>query len=60
MKCKKIKPILTTIQLASLIKNVYPEKKVKINPATKSFQAFRIFINNELEEFKESLEISKE
>ena len=56
---QKIKPILTTIQLASLIKNVYPEKKVKINPATKSFQAFRIFINNELEEFKESLEISK-
>ena len=29
---QKIKPILTTIQLASLIKNVYPEKKVKINP----------------------------
>ena len=56
---QKIKPILTTIQLASIIKNVYPEKKVKINPATKSFQAFRIFINNELEEFKESLEISK-
>ena len=56
---QKIKPILTTIQLASIIKNVYPEKKLKINPATKSFQAFRIFINNELEEFKESLEISK-
>ena len=56
---QKIEPILTTIQLASLIKDVYPEKKIKINPATKSFQAFRIFINNELEEFKESLEISK-
>ena len=43
----------------SLIKDVYPEKKLKINPATKSFQAFRIFINNELNEFKESLEIAK-
>ena len=38
---------------------MYTQKKVKINPATKSFQAFRIFINNELEEFKESLEICK-
>ena len=27
---QKIKPILTTIQLASLIKNVYPEKKLKL------------------------------
>ena len=56
---QKIKPILTTIQLASLIKNVR-EKKVKINPATKSFQAFRIFINNELEELQNRLKYQKE
>ena len=59
IEMQKSSPIRTTIQLASLIKDVYPEKKLKINPATKSFQAFRIFINNELNEFKESLEIAK-
>ena len=59
IEMQKSSPIRTTIQLASLIKDVYPEKKLKTNPATKSFQAFRIFINNELNEFKESLEIAK-
>ena len=59
IEIQKSSPIRTTLQLASLIKDVYPEKKLKINPATKSFQAFRIFINNELHEFKESLEIAK-
>ena len=59
IETQKSSPIRTTLQLASLIKDVYPEKKLKINPATKSFQAFRIFINNELNEFKESLEIAK-
>ena len=48
-------PILRTIQLADLIKNIYPEKQKKNHPATKSFQAFRIFINNELDELEESL-----
>ena len=59
IEIQKSTPIRTTLQLASLIKDVYPEKKLRINPATKSFQAFRIFINNELNEFKESLEIAK-
>ena len=47
--------ILRTSQLGELIKKIYPEKNTKIHPATKSFQAFRIFINNELREFEESL-----
>jgi len=49
------KQILTTTVLSDLIQEVYPEKNKKIHPATKSFQAFRIFINNELGEFKDSL-----
>ena len=49
------RPILTTTQLGDLIKKIYPEKNTKIHPATKAFQAFRIFINNELHEFEESL-----
>ena len=56
---RKKKPILRTCQLAEIISQKYPEKKKKIHPATKSFQAFRIFINDELEEFKLSLNAAK-
>ena len=56
---RKRKPILRTCQLAEIISQKYPEKKKKIHPATKSFQAFRIFINDELEEFKLSLNTAK-
>ena len=49
----------TTSKLAKIIEEIYPDKKTKIHPATKSFQAFRIFINNELDEFKKSLQSAK-
>ena len=52
---RKIEFIKTTLQLSQIIQDIYPEKKIKIHPATKSFQAFRIFINNELNELEESL-----
>ena len=52
---RKDKPILRTSQLGELIKKIYPEKNTKNHPATKSFQAFRIHINNELKEFEKSL-----
>lgn len=48
--------IISTKQLANIIEDVYPEKRKKIHPATKSFQAFRIHINNELDELKQSLD----
>lgn len=48
--------LLSTSQLANLIEDCYPEKRKKLHPATKSFQAFRIFINDELKEIKDSLE----
>ena len=49
----------TTSKLAKIIEEIYADKKTKIHPATKSFQAFRIFINNELDEFKKSLQSAK-
>ena len=51
--------ILTTFDLANIIEDCYPGKRKKIHPATKSFQAFRIFINNELNEITESLNQAK-
>lgn len=47
----------TTTDLAKLIQNSYPKNnKSKKNPATKSFQAIRIFINKELDELEKILE----
>ena len=47
----------TTTDLAKLIQNCYPKNnKFRKNPATKSFQAIRIFINKELDELEKILE----
>ena len=45
----------STLQLANLIQEIYPDRKNKIHPATKSFQAFRIHLNDELTELSDSL-----
>ena len=49
----------STLQLANLIQDIYPDKKNKIHPATKSFQAFRIHLNDELTELSNSLTHAK-
>ena len=52
---RKNKPILTTKELAEIIYSVIPFYKGAINPATRTFQALRIAVNNELEELKKGL-----
>lgn len=45
-------PVNTTDELAALVRNAQPASivaKSRIHPATKTFQALRIFVNNELE-----------
>ena len=47
----------TTLDLSRTIYNCYPKSKIgKKNPATKSFQAIRIFINKELQELEKILD----
>ncbi|MFU2158515.1 MAG: 16S rRNA (cytosine(1402)-N(4))-methyltransferase RsmH [Caldisericum sp.] len=53
---RKKHPIETTTQLAEIIKGVYPKGYYRIHPATRTFQALRIFINRELDNLKEFLE----
>jgi len=47
----------TTIDLSKVISECYPKSKSsKINPATRSFQAIRIYINKELQELEKILD----
>ncbi len=48
-------PVTTTCELADIIRQVLPKRKQDIHPATKTFQALRIFINRELEDIEETL-----
>jgi 16S rRNA (cytosine1402-N4)-methyltransferase len=43
------RPLATTKELAELIKRVVPHSRSKIHPATRTFQALRIVVNNELD-----------
>lgn len=49
-------PLQTTLDLAKLIEGVTPKREKHKHPATRSFQAIRIEINDELEEIKTGLQ----
>ncbi|VFP78584.1 Ribosomal RNA small subunit methyltransferase H [Candidatus Erwinia haradaeae] len=51
----KICPITRTKELANLICSVVPTRRLRKHPATRSFQAIRIWVNNELEEIEQAL-----
>jgi 16S rRNA (cytosine1402-N4)-methyltransferase len=46
-------PLTTTAQLAELIAEAVPVREPGKHPATRSFQAFRIYINNELDDLQQ-------
>ena len=50
--------ISTTTELAQLVADTVKTRESGQNPATRTFQAFRIFINAELEELQQALEAS--
>ena len=58
---RKLKPIETTIQLANIVRKAtnssfVMKKYSKVDVATKTFQAIRIFVNDELREISIALE----
>lgn len=52
---RKIAPISTTRELAELVAGAVKTREKNKDPATRTFQAIRIFINQELEELKSGL-----
>ncbi|MDO8619490.1 MAG: 16S rRNA (cytosine(1402)-N(4))-methyltransferase RsmH [Candidatus Daviesbacteria bacterium] len=58
IRARKEKPIKTTFELAEVIKNSVPfwYRRGRIHYATRTFQALRIAVNDELENLKSGLE----
>lgn len=52
---RKDTPFETTKQLADFVARVVPKKDRNKHPATRTFQAIRIYINSELEEIEQAL-----
>lgn len=60
-KARAVAPISTTGQLADLVKATLPvSKKDKSHPATRTFQALRIAVNEELDQLTDALEAALE
>jgi 16S rRNA (cytosine1402-N4)-methyltransferase len=56
VEMRKIKPIKTSSQLVEIVRKAIPnKKKSKINYATKTFQALRIAVNDELDNLEKAL-----
>jgi len=58
IESRKERPIERTLELAEIIKNAVPAKfkNSKIHPATQTFQALRIAVNDEMEALKEIMQ----
>jgi len=48
-------PLASTMQLARLVASVVPGREAGQNPATRTFQAIRIYLNREIEELQVTL-----
>lgn len=55
VNARAIEPIVTTTQLATIIDLAVPVKDKFKHPATRSFQAIRMYINSELDEIRSAL-----
>lgn len=55
---RELSPFTRTSDLAQLIKKVAPQREIKKHPATRSFQAIRMYINSELEQIEIALAAS--
>lgn len=57
---RRERPFATTTDLAATVARAVPGRRGRIHPATRSFQAMRIFINRELDELRAALAASLE
>jgi 16S rRNA (cytosine1402-N4)-methyltransferase len=55
VEARVLEPIVTTSQLGRIIANAQPKRDPNKHPATRAFQAIRLFINGELSEVEQGL-----
>ncbi len=60
INARKKKTIKTTFELADIIRSVVFRGKSKIDPATRTFQAIRIWVNDELGELEKGIKAASE
>ena len=58
VKVRQQMPITTTTHFAEIVKSAVPQKRSKIHPATRVFQALRIHVNRELENLEAGLDVA--
>ena len=49
VQARRTEPVATTGRLASLVRTAIPRRGARIDPATRTFQALRIWVNRELD-----------
>ncbi|AFZ68755.1 16S rRNA (cytosine(1402)-N(4))-methyltransferase RsmH [Deinococcus peraridilitoris] len=60
VRAREQAPIETTVQLADIIKRAYPGYSRGIHPARRTFQALRIYVNDELGALRDGLQAAEE
>jgi 16S rRNA (cytosine1402-N4)-methyltransferase len=55
VKSRKRSEIATTTELANIIRSAVPSRRQRIHPATRVFQALRIYVNHELDSLERGL-----
>ncbi len=55
VEARRVEPILTTLRLAEIVRKGVPGKWGAIDPATRTFQALRIAVNEELDQLDDFL-----
>jgi 16S rRNA (cytosine1402-N4)-methyltransferase len=55
VEARRAKPFERTVELADVVRRVVPKSKDGIDPATRTFQALRLFVNDELGELDRGL-----
>ena len=58
VRVRQQEPITTTTQLAEIVKQAVPKEASRIHPATRVFQALRIYVNAELENLVAGLDVA--
>lgn len=58
-KAREEKPITRTLQLADIVRRSVPHSRDGLDPATRTFQALRIYVNDELGELQRGLQAAE-